>query len=81
MRTRLFYFSGTGNSLKIAHDIAGNIEDSEIVHIEKAINRDLKFTDENVGIIYPVYMMGLPLIVADFVKKIPLTRDNYYGEH
>lgn len=66
----LFYFSGTGNSLKVARDLAKEMGDTDIVSIPKAINRDLNLSAERIGIIYPVYFFGMPIIVEEFVKKI-----------
>ena len=33
MKTTIYYFSGTGNSLKVAKDIAEGLKDTEIVQI------------------------------------------------
>jgi len=79
MKTTLYYFSGTGNSLKIAWDLAENIDGSELVSIVKVMNdENLVSTSEKVGFIFPLYYFGLPKIVNDFVNKIDLSISNYF---
>lgn len=70
MKTTLFYFSGTGNSLKVAKDLAGELGDTELIPIAKAIDKELALSADRIGIIFPVYMWGMPLIVNRFVQKI-----------
>jgi ferredoxin len=78
MKTVIYYFSGTGNSLTIARDIARELEDAEVVSIaslegEKRISTDA----DAVGIVYPVYAFGVPLIVQRFIKRLDLAKDRY----
>lgn len=70
MKTTIFYFTGTGNSLKVARDLAKEIRDTELVYIPRIINTDINLDCDKIGIVFPVYMWGLPLIVSDFIKKI-----------
>jgi len=35
MKTTIYWFSGTGNSLKIAKDLAEKLEDTELIPIAK----------------------------------------------
>ncbi|MFH1540390.1 MAG: EFR1 family ferrodoxin [Elusimicrobiota bacterium] len=75
MKTKLFYFSGTGNSLKIARDLANELGDTEIVAINKVINDDnIDLSASNIGIVFPVYIWGLPLIVERFAKKLDVPK-------
>ena len=73
MKTTIYYFSGTGNSLKIARDIAEKLEECELVPIAKVWQQDqLASTSEKVGFIFPLYYFGLPKIVYDFINNIEL---------
>jgi len=76
MANRIYYFSGTGNSLKVAKDIANRLKETEIVPVSKAVKQDISTDFDKVGVVFPVYMWGLPLIVADFFKK--LKKSNAY---
>ena len=80
MSNSIFYFTGTGNSLKIAKDIAerSNITDCNIVSIGKNISNVQSLNPKNiVGIIFPVYYCGLPKIINDFLEKINLSDASY----
>lgn len=77
MKTAIFYFSGTGNCLKIARDLAGELGDSQIVAIAEAVKGDLNISSERIGIVFPVYAVGMPLIVSDFINKLNIPNDRY----
>lgn len=77
MTTTLFYFTGTGNCLKVCRDLAGELGDTAIVSIPASINREIDLSCERIGIIYPVYMFGMPLIVSKFIKKLTCAKDAY----
>lgn len=77
MTAAIFYFSATGNSLTVAKDIASGLGNTEIIPITKALKNDFEWPFNVVGIVYPVYMFGLPLIVADFLKQIKVKPQTY----
>jgi len=78
MKTTIYYFSGTGNSLKMAGDLAKKLGDSELVPIAKEIhNKAVSPKTEAVGFVFPVYFWGLPVIVRQFIEKIDLKNSDY----
>ncbi|MFX0106244.1 MAG: EFR1 family ferrodoxin [Candidatus Hodarchaeota archaeon] len=77
-KTIIYYFTGTGNSLKIAKDLAKKLEDCEIIPIAKVWQMENpESTTKKVGFIFPLYWSGLPKIVHDFINKINLSNSNY----
>ena len=79
MKTTIYYFTGTGNSLKIAKDLSEKLEECELVSIAKVWeDNNLASLSENIGFIFPLYYAGLPKIVHDFVSKIELAKSNYF---
>ncbi|HEX3037589.1 MAG TPA: EFR1 family ferrodoxin [Oscillospiraceae bacterium] len=76
MSNKIFYFSGTGNSLQVAKDIAKAIGDCEVI---KLANYDTsnELIAERVGMVFPIYFWGLPLIVERFLKQIKIPNDTY----
>ncbi|MFX1260336.1 MAG: EFR1 family ferrodoxin, partial [Promethearchaeota archaeon] len=74
---RIFYFSGTGNSLKVSIELAQRLKNTLIRSIPKVINGEIKYPIETAGIVFPVYFNALPPIVADFIKVLDLTQINY----
>jgi len=73
----LYYFSATGNSLVAARDLANALGAAELIPVVRAIQNDSEQAYTSAGIVYPVYMFGLPLIVAQFLKKIRLSPQTY----
>jgi len=77
MNTILFWFSGTGNSLAIARDLAPALGDAELIPLAQVRSGPIPSADK-VGFIFPVYAFGLPGIVAEFLRKMPLNARSYY---
>lgn len=70
MSTEIYYFTGTGNSLYIAKELAEQISDASITSIPKTVDQETITGKGAVGIVCPVYMYNLPHIVIDFIKKL-----------
>jgi len=71
MKTVIYYFTGTGNSLQVAKDIAEELGDTKLISIAKG---KIEKSDRT-GIVFPIHGWGVPLIVTNFLKK--LTPNNY----
>jgi ferredoxin/flavodoxin len=69
MKTVVYYFSGTGNSLKVAKEIASGLGDTELIPLREAVKKDTAVDAGRIGFVFPVYMWGVPSLVVDFVKK------------
>jgi ferredoxin len=72
--TAIYYFSGTGNSLAAAREIAAKTN-GKLVSIPSVINnKSIKPEADAIGIVFPVYYAtndcGIPLIVGRFVGKL-----------
>ncbi len=79
MTNTIFYFSGTGNSLNVARILAEKLGDTDIVPISTAIREDtIEVNSDTVGFVFPLYLMGLPKIVFDFIKKMEFENVNYF---
>ena len=81
MDVRIFYFSGTGNTLWAVQHLCAYLKDHQI----KAIAISLESLDEDrmldhvrscdvLGIAWPVYGADMPEIVKDFVRSIPTVK-------
>lgn len=77
MKTNLFFFSATGNSLIVAKDIAAKLPDTQISSIPKVIHQEIDLSADNIGIIFPVYFLGMPRIVIDFINKLEPSKTKY----
>lgn len=78
MGTTIFYFTGTGNSLMVARDLAKEIEGTRLVSIAQAIKEtEILISDDCIGFIFPTYNASFPLIVRDFIKRLSLDSSIY----
>lgn len=69
MKTEVFYFTGTGNSLVVAKELAANLE-AELVSIPSVMKNEKISTDADVLVfVFPVYVGGFPLIIEKFIRK------------
>jgi len=79
MKTIIYYFTGTGNSLAAAKKIAAVLKDCELVPIAslRNISGEIVPDADRVGIVCPVYDAGLPVMVAEFAGRVDLSRAGY----
>lgn len=69
MKNRIYFFTGTGNSLKVAKDIAKELPDCDLVAIHKGVETQIPYDLERIGFVFPAYYWGLPAMVADFMRN------------
>lgn len=76
----IFYFSGTGNNLKIAKDIKNIFKESKIIPMGSDNIFEFNNTYESIGFIYPTYFQGLPAKVYDYISKLNFPKEQkiYY---
>jgi ferredoxin/flavodoxin len=74
----VFYFSGTGNSLKAAKDLSRELGNCEIISMTKPFDFIKQY--DSIGFVYPTYFWGLPKRVIEFIKSINLdnNKNTYY---
>lgn len=67
----IFYFTGTGNCLYIARQLAG--ENTELLSIPQMVKRGkYEFEADEIGIVYPIYGHMPPNMVREFIRKAKL---------
>jgi flavodoxin len=68
MKTIIYYYTGTGNSLWTARLIAAELGNAALYPMS-LMNGDAMADAEAVGLVFPVHMWGVPSLVLDFMKK------------
>lgn len=78
-KTVLYVFSGTGNSLAVANQLAENLKNTEIIPIKKStLHKPVEDTVKKVGFVFPIYYGQLPRLVYEFIDTMNLNKDTYY---
>lgn len=72
----IFYFSGTGNSLQVAKDLAECCGDARLINIAD-YDVEEPIHAEKVGFVFPVYFLGLPNIIVRFLERMKLEKVEY----
>lgn len=72
---KIFYFTGTGNSLFVAKEIGGELYSIPKMLKEKRFN----FEDDVIGFVFPCYCFGLPRMVIEFLKKAKFKANYFFG--
>lgn len=77
MQRKIYYFTGTGNSMRAARIIAERLGNTEIVSM-RADPADYSAKDcEIVGFVYPVYHWTMPAPAVSFVEKLDINLKAY----
>lgn len=67
----IFYFTGTGNCLYIARQLAG--ADTELLSIPQMVKQGkYEFEADEIGIVYPIYGHMPPYMVRQFIQQAQL---------
>ncbi len=65
---KIFYFTSTGNSLQAAKAI-----DGKLISIPRVLRGEqFQFEDDAIGIVFPLYYLGTPRIILEFLEKVTL---------
>jgi Pyruvate/2-oxoacid:ferredoxin oxidoreductase delta subunit len=78
MKTDLFYYTGTGNSLWTARTLAKELGDAEVIPITRCSVNPVMSRAEAIGIIFPVHIWGLPRRVLAFVDALEPDPSRYH---
>lgn len=70
----ILYFTGTGNCLYVARQLAGN--NSELLSIPQLMKQnEIVIEADEIGLVYPIYGHMPPNMVRQFIKKAKLKAD------
>ncbi|MFO7736226.1 MAG: EFR1 family ferrodoxin [bacterium] len=80
MSNVIFYFTGTGNSLYAAKKISEKLSgETSLIPIAAYAEKGFAVSSADyVGIVFPVYAWGPPLIVKSFIKNLNVEQCQYF---
>lgn len=67
----IFYFSGTGNSMFVASQLAAELHDEARFMNDSGREHALGFHGNSLGFVFPVYSWGVPPNVLAFLDSLP----------
>lgn len=79
----IFYFTGTGNSLYVARNIA-QCQEETLIPIAKEIEKNKSLFEyqlkenELLGFVFPIYAWGPPKIVLNFIDRLSISGSKPY---
>jgi ferredoxin len=76
MKTVLYSYSATGNSLTYARQIAQELGDTQVLPLAQ-FRKGTKPESERVGILFPIYAWGPPRTVDEFLQNVDLSGAKY----
>lgn len=72
---KIFYYTGTGNSLAVAKQIGG-----ELISIPQVMKSgELSFESDVIGVVFPIYSLEAPKKVQEFLSKAKLKADYLFA--
>ena len=75
---RIFYFSGTGNSLHVSKQIAKEFDNAQIIPISNFSNQqEVVIDDDSIGFVFPCYCQDMPDNLIYFCKKLVFKTQPY----
>lgn len=77
MNTTIYYYTGTGNSLWTARKLSDAIGGADLVSIPGVKDDTLITSAKTIGLIFPVYIWGVPAPVIRFLDKLEGTNPEY----
>ncbi len=78
MKTVIFFYTGTGNSLWCARVLAHALGETELMPMPR-ITSDVVIVDADcVGFVFPVHMWGVPGAVLNFIRRLHPDPAKYY---
>jgi len=76
MKTPIYWFSATGNSLRVARAIRDGLTDAELIPMARAVAEPVPIA-QRLGLVFSVHAWGPPEMVTRFIRKLPPLPDAY----
>lgn len=73
MKSVVYYFTGTGNNLQVAKQIAEALPNCQLISMGKG-RHDSTVAYDYIGFVYPTYAFNLPRRVVQFIKEMSLEK-------
>jgi len=75
--TTIFYWTGTGNSLWVARRVGDELGGARLLSIAKSKGKNQSVDSGIVGLVFPVYIWGVPAPVIRFINTLKGSQPEY----
>lgn len=78
MRAVIYYFSGTGNSFRVAETLQKLIPETTLLPILGLLHRRRIQTEaKTIGFVFPVHALCIPIALRRFLRRLKIQKDAY----
>ena len=77
MKTTIYFYTGTGNSLWTAVQIASRLGPSELIPLSGQKKNSVFCDSEHIGLVFPVHIWGVPPPVIEFISRLKADPKQY----
>jgi len=77
MTTTLYHYTGTGNSLWTAREIASHLPESRVVAMKNLREGPIPAEGDRLGLVFPVHMWGVPEPILSFLARLQVPDGAY----
>ena len=71
----ILYFSGTGNSLSVARQLAERLNE-QLIPLTEALQQDLT-NEKRIGLVFPTYDFNLPPAMREMISRLRISPQSY----
>lgn len=78
MKTRIFYFTATGNCLSTARELMTHLPKSQLSSFSSYKDDDIiTIEEERIGFVFPIYYGDMPYLVRNVISKMNFKENAY----
>jgi ferredoxin len=78
MHTKIYFYTGTGNSLWVAQQLAEELGDATLISLSHKNGENPREQADAVGFVFPVYAWGAPRAILECIDRLKPDPSTYY---
>ncbi len=78
MKTTIYFYTGTGNSLWVTRKIAGFLDEVHLISLAGSTEESVLCESERIGLVFPVHIWGVPPPVMKFIERLKINPESYF---
>jgi len=78
MHTKIYFYTGTGNSLWVARKLAEELGNATLTPFSQKNGENPKEQADAIGLVFPVYAWGAPRPIVEYIDRFKPNSSTYY---